>query len=53
MNEEFERIWKEVIIAQLKYYTSICLVGLWKTAQLVSQLSDQALPEQKYRKLLC
>jgi hypothetical protein len=52
MNEEFERICKEVFIAQLRYYTSICLEGLWKTGQLVSQLSNQAPPEQKYRKLL-
>jgi hypothetical protein len=31
MNEEFERIWKEAIIAQMRYYSSICLEGLWKS----------------------
>jgi hypothetical protein len=34
MNNELERIWKEMIMAYSGYYPSICLQGLWKTTKL-------------------
>jgi hypothetical protein len=31
MNDEMEKIWKEAVMAQLRYYPSICLGRLKKT----------------------
>jgi hypothetical protein len=33
MNDEMEKIWKEAVMAQLRYYPCICLGRLKKTAQ--------------------
>jgi hypothetical protein len=33
MNDEMEKIWKEAVMAQLRYYPTICLGRLKKTAQ--------------------
>jgi hypothetical protein len=33
VNDEWERIWKEAVMAQSKHYSDICLVGLKKTTK--------------------
>jgi hypothetical protein len=33
MNNELERMWKETVVAYLKYYPDICLEGLGKTSE--------------------
>jgi hypothetical protein len=54
MNNEFEKIWKEAVVACSRYYPGICLEGLRKTAKTLSQDSwwcgwffKQASPEYK------
>jgi hypothetical protein len=37
VNDELERIWKEVVVPNLRYYPNICLEGLRKTTQNLSQ----------------
>jgi hypothetical protein len=36
MNDELERIWKEAVVAHLRYYPGICLMGLRKTMKTLS-----------------
>jgi hypothetical protein len=33
VNNELERMWKEAVVAQLRYYPGICLEGLRKTTK--------------------
>jgi hypothetical protein len=40
MNDEMERIQRKVIIVQLRYYASICLVGLGKTTKYLSMITN-------------
>jgi hypothetical protein len=37
MNDELENIWKEAVVAESRYYPSICLGGLRKTTKILSQ----------------
>jgi hypothetical protein len=36
MNDEFERIWKEAVVAYSMYYPGICLEVLCETAENLS-----------------
>jgi hypothetical protein len=40
VNDEWERIWKEVVTIQSEHYSDICLVGLKKTKEEKTQRSQ-------------
>jgi len=56
VSNEFERIWKEVVMAPFRYYYALCLYGLQKVTENTTQDSQdlqQASPEYKYEALSC
>jgi hypothetical protein len=44
MIDELERIWKDVVMAQLRHYSGICLEGLRKTTKISARRAG-VLPE--------
>jgi hypothetical protein len=40
MSDDLERIWKEAAMAYSKYYPGICLDGLRKTTENLSQVTS-------------
>jgi hypothetical protein len=40
MNDELEVIWKETVMAELKYYLRICLEGLKNTTETSIRIAD-------------
>lgn len=46
VNYEFERSWKETIVAESEYYTEICLEGMSKTTKPLLR-SDSVLAEMR------
>jgi hypothetical protein len=56
MNDELERIWKEVVVVELRCYPGVRMEGLGKTttyliqrSRRLDQDSNQAPPEYQYR----
>jgi hypothetical protein len=37
MDDELKRIWKEVVVAELRYYPGICMEGMRKTMKNYGQ----------------
>jgi hypothetical protein len=42
MADELEMIWKEAVVADLRLYPGICLVGLLKT--MIAEFDSEAVP---------
>lgn len=58
VNEDFEEIWKEVILIQLRYYTRICLQEKRTTTKTLTTIAcvhaktkTRLIPDYKHRNL--